>query len=565
MNRSRKLHNWLCPALAFVLYALPCLTAHAQDAPPSNDPGFYQEVGEDYLKIELSAGTSRVLRFPYDIPKIVVNNDVVSARPISPNEIMVQGTRPGISSLYVHDSAGKVQTIDIVVLADVRPLQEALHTLFPAAQVAIRPLNQSVVVTGFTANSEQTYQVMEVVRDYFPTAINQLRVDGNHTVLLTAKVFEVSRTKLRRHGIDWAAVLAGDFLISNPGNTISLQSFFDDGVIAGQSSVVGGIVDNGNQFTFLLDMLEQDNLAKVLADTQLVADSGRAASLLSGGRIPIPISNGLTTSVQFEEFGTALDCVPIVQEDGQIRLEILAEVSDVAGDLRDSVTGTPGFRTRTVNTAVTVPAGKTIAIAGIIQNRVDAELKGVPYLKEMPYVGSLFRRTVQTFNEVDLVVIIRPEFVAPVDPCELPTPPGQHTVAPSDYDMYVRGHIEVPSRCPESELGPIVPESFHGPDGNFYESVPMQDLPQVPMQAPQQAPAIEPIQQTTPVSTAARPRVTVEKLPEAPTTQGQYLPSSRRATEAPTSSPADSQVLPQLMGPSGYDGIDVSARPRTQR
>lgn len=563
MNRTRSLLNWIGSAAVFTICAVLQTQAPAQTPSPPSDPGFYQDIGEGYLKLELSAGTSRVLRFPYDIPKVVVNNDLVSARPISPNEIMVQGTRPGIASLYVHDANNNVQTIDIVVLADVRPLQEALATLFPSAQVTIRPLNQSVVVTGFTASSEQTFQVMEVARDFFPTAINQLRVDGNHTVLLTAKVFEVSRTKLRRHGIDWAAVLSGDFVLSNPGNTINLESFFDDGTIAGQSTILGGIVDNGNQFTFLLDMLEQDNLAKVLADTQLVADSGRAASLLSGGRIPIPISNGLTTSVQFEEFGTALDCVPIVQEDGQIRLEILAEVSDVAGDLRDSVTGTPGFRTRTVNTAVTVPAGKTIAIAGIIQNRLDAENKGVPYLKEMPYIGSLFRRQIQTFNEVDLVVIIRPEFVAPVDPCELPTPPGQQTVQPSDYDMYVRGHIEVPSRCPEQEFGPVVPEMLGGQEAPYYQPVPLDHLPQIP--APQAAPEVEQIGQPMPVNTAIRPRISYEKLPTAVESGAAFQPSSRRSTESVPYPQGQEQMLPQLMGPSGYDGIDVSTRPRTQR
>lgn len=438
------------PQSAIALQAFP-KSAQVEDIAPGNQ------------RLELSVGGSRVLRFPYDVPRVQIEEQTVAARPVSPNEIMIQGVRAGAASLYVYDPRGQIQTIEILVVNDIRPLTDALESLFPTAQVRIRPLNQSVVVTGQVASVEQAAQIMEVTRDFFPTAMNHLQVDGNHKVLLNAKVFEVSRTKLRQAGIDFTAILGDDLILSNPGGTINSQALLTDGTITGQSTIVGRVGDGGNRFTLLLDLLEQNNMAKILADTQLVADSGRVASLLSGGEVPIPLSNGLATTIEFREFGTSLDCVPIVQEDGLIRLEILAQVRDVAGDLRDSVTGTPGFRTRSVNTAVTVPAGKTIAIAGIIQNRTDAEIRGVPYLMDMPWVGGLFRRTVQTFNEVDLVVVIRPEFVGAVDPCEMPDGPGTFTVQPNDLDLYYRGYIESPLVNPHQELGPILPFQSYGP------------------------------------------------------------------------------------------------------
>ena len=92
--------------------------------------------------------------------------------------------------------------IDVVVLADTRPLREALDSLFPEAQVNVRPLNSTVALTGYASSTEQVKQIMEVARDYFPSALNQLQVDGNYKVLLNAKVCEVSRTKLRQIGVD---------------------------------------------------------------------------------------------------------------------------------------------------------------------------------------------------------------------------------------------------------------------------------------------------------------------------------------------------------------------------
>ena len=462
--------------LSLVIVAVLCAVATVTIGQQfSRSVAFYQDAGEGYQRLEMSVGTSRVLTFKYDIPKVIINDGTVTAKPVSPNQIMLQAIQPGAASIYVHNAKNEVQPIDVVVVADIRPLREAIDSLFPSSEIRVRPLNSTVALTGYASSTEQVKQIMEVARDYFPTAINQMQVDGNYKVLLNAKVFEVSRTKLRQIGVDWAAILNGDFIISNPGAGFDLQTFFSDGASTGSSTVVGGVVDANNQFTVLLDLLEQNNMAKILADTQLVADSGRAASLLSGGEIPIPISNGFATSIDFREFGTSLDCVPIVQADGLIRLEMVTQVRDVAGDLRDSVTGTPGFRTRSVNTAVTIPAGRTIAIAGIIQNRSDTEVKGIPVLMDMPWVGGLFRRSVETFNEVDLVVIIRPEFVGSVDPVDMPEGPGRATVLPNDTEFYMKGYIEVPSCYPPKELGPVLP---------FEDGVPEAIQPLPTQQAP---------------------------------------------------------------------------------
>ena len=203
-----------------------------------------------------------------------------------------------------------------------------------------------------------------------------------------------------------------------------------------------------------LNLLRQNNLAKILTEPTLVTTPGRPASLLNGGLIPIPINTGLgVQSIEFREFGTKLDVLPILEGDGRIRVEVRAEVTEVAADLTQN--GTPGFRSRHVDTGVSLLEGQTLALAGLIQNRTSSTSRGIPGLKDMPWVGSLFRRVDDTFNEVELIILVTPRFISEVDPSMVPAGPGTNTVPPCDTDFYLRGYQEVPRTGHGFELGPI--------------------------------------------------------------------------------------------------------------
>ena len=111
--------------------------------------------------------------------------------------------------------------------------------------------------------------------------------------------------------------------------------------------------------------------------------------------------------------------------DGRIRVEVRAEVTEVAADLTQN--GTPGFRSRHVDTGVSLLEGQTLALAGLIQNRTSSTSRGIPGLKDMPWVGSLFRRVDDTFNEVELIILVTPRFISEVDPSMVPgRPRHQH-------------------------------------------------------------------------------------------------------------------------------------------
>jgi pilus assembly protein CpaC len=167
----------------------------------------------------------------------------------------------------------------------------------------------------------------------------------------------------------------------------------------------------------------------------------------------VVIPQGLgTISVKFKQFGTRVDFVPFVVGNGIIKLQVRPEVSEVDEGRAVTIEGTriPGLRTRSVDTAVEMRAGQTLALAGLIQQRVVAQNRGLPFLADLPVLGIPFRRVQDEQTEVELLVLVRPELVDALDPHEVPPcGPGESTTIPSDKDLYHRGYLEVPACGPE--------------------------------------------------------------------------------------------------------------------
>jgi pilus assembly protein CpaC len=408
------------------------------------------QVDDSVDQLEIIAGSARRLKFNYDIPEIMVENpEVIQATPVSPNEILISGLKPGVSTFTVSDPDKNVQMISVEVKVDTRKLEMAFRNYFPDSQIKVHPLQTGVILAGHVARADQVANIMSVARDFFPTnVVNQLQVNGNQNIAIKVKVYEVSRTKLRQLGIDWSYLGEEFSLVSSVSQII--QAFnTTSGPQVGANTLAFGVVDGQNQFNAFINTLERHTVAKLLDQPVLVAQNGRPAEFLSGGEIPIQIAVGLgTNAIEFRAFGTKLDMVPIVHGNGELTLEVRAEVSEIAEDLASS-NGVPGFRVRRVNTGVKMKAGHTLALAGDYREDHNASKTGVPGLMNNPVFGPLFRNVVDNRNETELVFLITPRFISDVDPSTLPAlGPGQMTAPPSNEEFYRNGYLEVP-RCNE--------------------------------------------------------------------------------------------------------------------
>lgn len=453
-NRVR----WQCGlvgALALLVAACSAAIADAQGFTAGAEftsPNIIRHISRQSERLEVTSNSSRILTLDMSIPRVQVNNpELVKVTPLSATEIQVSAMKPGVTQINLWDTDQKVHTIDVIIYGDVRELEFALKTQFPNSTVKVKKFSESLMLTGFVDSPDHVSPIMRLAEDYAPKVINNLNVGGVQQVLLKTKIFEVSRTKLRQLGVDWA--LSGDggeFAVNGISGLINATSITNaTSVNATGATFTFGLVDGATQFFGALEALQDNSIAKILAEPNIVSVSGRPAQFLEGGEVPVLVPQGNNTvSIEYKPFGTQVDFLPIVLGNGNIRLEVRPRVSDIDETLGVIVQNNviPGFRVRQADTAVELKAGQTFALAGLIQQRTTTSTRGLPFISDIPVIGTPFRRTRDEVEEIELLFLVTPEFVDALDPHQVPQcGPGQSSMSPDNCSLYFGGNVEVPN------------------------------------------------------------------------------------------------------------------------
>jgi len=540
-------------------------SAAAQQVQPPLSPPIVQRIDSANQRLEMTVNTSRLLTLDLKIPRAQVNNkDLVDLTPLSPTAIQIFAKKAGVTQVNLWDEHDQVHSIDVIVYPDARELSLVLQSQFPHATIRVKPSANSVILSGYVSEPDQASQIIKIAEDYYPKVISLLKVGGVQQILLHVKVVEVSRTKLRELGVDWWASTNNFFAVSSISQLISPNTALTPSTGSGGGfptpAAAGtgndtfrfGIVNRNFDFFGFLEAMRQYNLAKVMADPTLVTVSGRPAFFNSGGEFPILIPAGLgTTSVDFKKFGTQVDFVPVVLGNGNIRLEVKPRISFLDPTLTVTTQGitVPGLNVRECDTGVEMKSGQTLAIAGLVQNRIEYTNTGIPYLADLPYVGAAFRKTNEQVNEIELLIFVTPELVEPMDCGEVPPClPGMAGVAPNDCGLYFKGTVEVPSSGPcgpggQCGAGQCGLYGQFGSAGNGASSVRSEALP-TPAGANPPPPKYD--GPRTPDDTGALPMD-----PSQPILFGPGARASRPNPAAPRPSKEDGP--PSFIGPVGYD------------
>jgi pilus assembly protein CpaC len=425
------------------------------------------------------------------------DQDIVDVLPLSAKRIRVLARKPGVTSMVLTDEHGQRYTVDLFVAGDVRHLQSYIAQMFPNATVEAIKLQDSVVLRGWVTQPEHLTHIVEVAEQFYGRVINQMSVGGVQQVLMKVKIMEVQRSKIRQLGFNFLLLNNNGYLASTPGALTPLNEITaplggaPEALLTGLAnpSVAFGFVGNSAIFQGFLDALRQEGLLKIHAEPILVTTNGRPATLLSGGEFPILVPQGIgNVSIEWKEFGTSLEAVPIILGEGRLRLELMPEVSerDFANAVNVDGLTVPGLTTRRVNTQVEMQFGQTLMIGGLLSSRDTAETQKVPFLGELPWIGAAFSR--KRFDEVEteLVIMVTPEYVAPVSGDQVPPGgPGLFTATPTDRELFYHGTLEVPNFGDECEgcLPPggfpiVPPAGLRGPshDPGLYMPAPPGEL-----------------------------------------------------------------------------------------
>ena len=503
--------------------ATPALPALAP-APGTSASIVYKVQGAND-RLEMIVNTSRILTLDQKIPQAQVNNpELLELVPLSPTQVQVSAKKSGVTQVNLWaEGKSTPYTIDVIVLGDARELALLLHTQFPRTALTVIPVGGSVMISGYVDQPETVPKITRIAEEFYPKVINNMTVSGVQQVVLHVKVMEVSRTKLRTLGFDFSKVSGGSSMMSGVSNLISTQPGATFGAPFSTPDNlfkfrVGSLTD-GTAFFGVLNALRQDSLAKVLAEPDLVTISGRPAYFNEGGTINYQLlSSTGTPTTGSVNYGTRLDFVPLVLGNGRIHLDVRPSVSELDA-ANTPPNGIPATKTREAETGVEMQAGQTLAIAGLVQQRTESSNRGLPWISELPYVGFLFRSVSNQINEVELVILVTPELVEPMDACQVSQcGPGMQTANPSDWDLFFKGHLEVPNCGPGGGCAPYA--------NGAPAMVPMGEGP-----------------------TLAPPGSAVPAGP-----QNSYSPPKRNAT--PVSMTSNTEIPePGFIGPIGYEVI----------
>jgi pilus assembly protein CpaC len=413
---------------------------------------------------------------PRDPQKEVVLSYLVRVHPDPEERVRLDNTYKALSEEINHafpDSFVIVHLVgdQLIVSGQAKDIVDATQILqtvarnAPLAREAARnPVNVATTTTdtNLTGTASQTTMGQINLGGGLPgnvqapgrmNVVNLLRVPGEQQVMLKVDVAEVNRTAARSIGVDFNVLTkAGNSVFNNLTGTISLTTtaggIGTGSIASGNSANLFANLDNG-QIRTAIQALKNLNLARSLAEPNVTALNGREATFQSGGQFPVPIVTGFTAAglqgVSFVPFGVSLRFTPYITDRDRIRLDVSADVSTKDLSSAPVVVGTtnvPNLNTRNFHTIVELRKGQTLAVAGLIQNNYSASATRVPFFGDLPVIGRLFASDNTQSGEQELVVLITPELVHPVDCHEAPPLPGSDVFEPGDIEFYLLGRLE---------------------------------------------------------------------------------------------------------------------------
>ena len=460
-------------------------------------------------KLKLVSGKSIVLRSSESIERVSSGQPIIAnVRLLSPYEVLVTGNYTGITNLIIWTNKKVSVFYDLEVVYDISRLRQKLHEVLPnETDLRVHATQDSITLSGTvssTANLSQAVALAESYAGYVVTVkarqvtdksssmikeqgkasetktrtewwrdartvCNLVQVAGNHQVMLEVRVAEMSKSLINRLGIDFiysrgsdlgASVLSGLFKLKEPEilySAVNVKALFR-------------FSKGSATWTGFVDALKEDGLVRILAEPTLIALSGQTATFLAGGEIPMLVPQDMDrVTVEYKPFGVSLSFTPTVLSENRISIKVEPVVSEIDYSISTKMLGylMPGFRIRTASTTVELADGQSLAIAGLLDERIRDKMSKFPLLGDIPVLGALFRSREFQKNETELIIVITPHLVKPLDLAKQ-TLPTDFYIEPDDMELYILGLME----GREKNRPSTVREEL---DGNFGHVMPYPD------------------------------------------------------------------------------------------
>lgn len=442
MMKSRLIKTVLGAMCAMApLAVIPATTAQAQSVAPAKD-------------IVLSIGRGELVNVPGMMSDLFVANEKVADVQVkSQRQLYVMGLSGGETTIYASNPAGDIiWSANVRVGSNLDSIDQMLALAMPQAEISIATMgSNTVLLTGTVAAPEDAAEAQRLVQAFVgegSNVITRLKMATPLQVNLRVRIAEVSRSLVRTLGANLNTFdTTGGFQFSVGQGRVFMPQW-GLGLPALASGEVGGeatnVITSAQQGTTLggitrflgldiaaaLDLAEREGLLTTLSQPNLTALSGETAEFLAGGEFPIPLSQGLgSTSVEYKKYGVSLSYTPVVLSNGRISMRVRPEVSELSSQGAVTLNGfqIPALTIRRTETTVELGSGQSMMIAGLLSNNSQDAITKMPGLGEVPILGNLFKSSEYRKGETELVFVITPYLVKPVDDHQIKLPTDGYT------------------------------------------------------------------------------------------------------------------------------------------
>jgi pilus assembly protein CpaC len=410
--------------------------------------------------VSLGIGKSIVIDLPREIKDVLVADPKVANAVVrSTQRAYIIGATVGQTNIIFFDSTGaQIAAYDIAVKRDLNGVRAALKQSLPNSDVLIEGVGDGVVLSGSAASPVEAQQAVDIAARLVggtEKVVNSIAVRGRDQVMLKVTVAEVARSIIKQLGIDVTANLNYGTAVVKFDNANPFTALGRPLVATNALQTNFGTIPS---VTATLRAMESAGVLRTLAEPNLTAISGEAATFIAGGEFPVPagyscdpVTRVCTTQISFKKFGISLNFTPVVMSEGRISLRVMTEVSELSNDNSITLTQSlsnnstnsltiPSVKTRRAETTLEIPSGGSMAMAGLIAEQTKQAINGLPGLSQLPVLGTLFRSRDYVNNQTELMVLVTPYVVRAVAQKDLSRPDDGFAAA-SDPQADLLGSI----------------------------------------------------------------------------------------------------------------------------
>jgi pilus assembly protein CpaC len=443
--------------------------------------------GKRTATVYVATGKSQDVRTDEGFIDITIGDPTIAdVNPLTDHSLSILGKKIGTTRVTVYGEGKKLVGIfDVEVGYETARIAAELKRRFPHAALNVTSINGRLMLTGEAPDASVADKALTVVRQFASDAINSVSVSSPQQVMLEVRFIEISRKAGRDLGVQWnvfssginanigARQPAGNLPIVPPGglgqppNNVIPVGTLAAGVLSGTSPfgfLLGRMVNGSATVDVMINALEAQGVARSLAEPNLVALSGDTASFLAGGEFPVPVPGTLgQVSIDYKRYGVGLAFTPTVLHDGLINLKIEPEVSqlDTSHPVQVAGISVPPLIVRRASTTIELRDGQSFAIGGLLQNTAATDAQQLPWIGDVPVLGSLFRSASFQKNETDLAIIVTPRLVRPARPGDPIKTPLDATVPPNDADFFLFSKSEITRQQARFAEGAGIPMTGH--------------------------------------------------------------------------------------------------------